>query len=40
MSTDEKIRYGMMALGGASIVMAAFGFHITPLQQQAGSWGP
>ena len=39
MTTDEKIRYGMMALGGASVVMAAFGLHVGPLTQSAGSWG-
>jgi hypothetical protein len=36
MSTDEKIRYGMMALGGASVVLAAFGVHVNPLTQVAG----
>jgi hypothetical protein len=39
MSTDEKIRYGMMALGGASVVLAAFGFHTGPIAQSAGSLG-
>jgi hypothetical protein len=36
MSTDDKIRYGMMALGGASVVAAAFGIHISPLQAVGG----
>jgi len=39
MSTDEKIRYGMIALAGASVVTAAFGIHIGPLAQTTGSWG-
>ena len=39
MSTDDKIRYGMMALTGSSVVLAAFGVHINPLQI-AGGMGP
>lgn len=39
MSTDEKIRYGMMALGGASVVLTAFGFHVGPIAQNGGTWG-
>lgn len=31
MTLDEKIRYGMMALAGASVVFAALGVHIGPL---------
>lgn len=31
MTLDEKIRYGMMAIGGASIVLATLGVHINPL---------
>ena len=31
MTLDEKIRYGMMALSGASLVFATLGVHITPL---------
>ena len=31
MTTDEKVRYGMLALGGASFVLAAMGLHIGPL---------
>jgi len=30
MTLDEKIRYGMLALGGLSIVFAALGIH-TPV---------
>jgi hypothetical protein len=30
MTLDEKIRYGMVALAGASVVLASFGIHITP----------
>lgn len=39
MSTDEKIRFGMMALAGASIVFASLGLHIGPLEIIGGS-GP
>ena len=39
MTMDEKIRYGMMALGGASVVFAALGLHITPLQIAGGMGG-
>jgi hypothetical protein len=38
MTTDEKIRYGMLALGGLSIVMAALGVHVKPLDWMGG-WG-
>ncbi len=37
MSTDDKIRYGMMALTGSSVVLAAFGVHINPLQIISGA---
>ena len=30
MTLDEKIRYGMVGLAGASLVLATFGLHITP----------
>jgi len=36
MTLDEKIRYGMMALGGLSIVLAALGVHPTPLEPIRG----
>ena len=39
MTLDEKIRYGMMALGGASLVIAALGVHITPLEIAGGMGG-
>ena len=32
MTLDEKIRYGMAALGGASIILATLGVHISPLE--------
>jgi hypothetical protein len=32
MTIDDKVRYGMLALGGASLVLAAMGVHINPLQ--------
>ncbi len=31
MTLDEKVRYGMVALGGASIVLTALGLHVSPL---------
>ncbi len=37
MTADEKMRYGMMALGGASIVLTALGLHISPLQIVGGA---
>lgn len=39
MTTDEKIRYGMMALGGASVVLAAFGVHINPAAVAGSGFG-
>jgi hypothetical protein len=37
MTLDEKIRYGMLALTGASIVFAALGIHLGPLDPIGGS---
>lgn len=37
MSLDEKIRYGMMALGGASVVLTVLGAHVSPLAIAGGS---
>jgi hypothetical protein len=37
MTLDEKIRYGMVALGGASIVLATLGVHISPLEIIGGA---
>lgn len=37
MTTDDKIRYGMMALTGSSFVLAAFGVHINPLNIIGGA---
>ena len=31
MTLDEKIRFGMVALAGASVVFATLGVHINPL---------
>jgi hypothetical protein len=39
MTIDEKVRYGMMALGGASLILAAMGVHVSPLNQIVGSAG-
>jgi hypothetical protein len=36
MTTDDKIRYGMIALTGSSVVLAAFGVHINPLAAIGG----
>jgi len=33
MTIDEKVRYGMMALGGASLVFTALGVHVSPLSE-------
>jgi hypothetical protein len=38
MTQDDKVRYGMMALGGASIVFATLGVHFSPLET-IGGWG-
>ena len=32
MTLDEKIRYGMLALAGASFVFASLGLNIGPLE--------
>lgn len=37
MTLDEKIRYGMIALTGASLVFATLGVHISPLGASGGS---
>ena len=37
MTLDEKIRYGMVALSGASIVFATLGVHINPLEIIGGA---
>jgi len=39
MTLDEKIRLGMVALGGASIVFATLGVHINPLDIIGGAGG-
>jgi hypothetical protein len=36
MTQDEKIRYGMLALAGASFVFATLGLKIGPLEQIGG----
>lgn len=38
MTLDEKIRYGMVALSGASIVFASLGLKVGPLEI-IGGWG-
>jgi hypothetical protein len=37
MTLDEKVRYGMMALGGASVVLTALGLHLGPLNIVGGA---
>ena len=32
MTLDEKIRYGMLALAGASVVFASLGLSVGPLE--------
>ena len=36
MNMDEKIRFGMFALSGASLVFTALGLHIGPLEISGG----
>jgi hypothetical protein len=38
MTLEDKVRYGTMALGGASVVFATLGVHFSPLDT-IGSWG-
>jgi hypothetical protein len=37
MTLDEKVRYGTMALGAASLVLATLGVHISPLDAMSGA---
>jgi hypothetical protein len=37
MTLDEKVRYGMVALGGASFVLATLGVHVSPLEIIGGA---
>jgi len=37
MTLDEKIRYGVLALGGASVILATLGVHFNPLEIAGGS---
>jgi hypothetical protein len=37
MTLDEKIRYSMVALSGASLVFAALGLHPSPLDAMSGA---
>ena len=36
MTLDEKLRYGMLALSGASIVFASLGLKVGPLEMIGG----
>jgi hypothetical protein len=37
MTLDEKIRFGMVAVGGASIVLTALGLHAGPISIAGGA---
>ncbi len=37
MTPDEKVRIGVVALAGASVVFAALGLHLSPLEVIGGS---
>ena len=39
MTLDEKVRYGMVALAGASVIFATLGVHINPLDVIGGAGG-
>ncbi len=39
MSTDDKIKFGMMALSGASVVLATMGVHLGPIEIQGFGGG-
>ncbi|MGA2663448.1 MAG: hypothetical protein ABSF83_00685 [Nitrososphaerales archaeon] len=39
MTVDDKVRYGMMAVSGATLVVAALGMHIGPLAEAVGGAG-
>lgn len=34
MTLDDRIRFGMIALGGATLMLTAMGLHVSPLEQQ------
>ncbi len=36
MSTEDKVKFGLMALTGASVVFSTLGVHILPLQVIGG----
>lgn len=38
MTLEDKVRYGMIALGGASVVLTTLGVHVSPLDTVSG-WG-
>jgi hypothetical protein len=38
MSLDDKVKFGIMAMGGASVILATLGVHVSPLET-VGSWG-
>jgi len=38
MNTEDKVRYGLMALSGAAVIAATLGIHFAPLDV-AGGYG-
>lgn len=39
MTLDEKVRYGMVALASAGVVMTALGLHVSPLAEAQAGFG-
>ncbi|HEV2137765.1 MAG TPA: hypothetical protein VGR53_02905 [Nitrososphaerales archaeon] len=37
MTLDEKVRFGIVALSGASLVLASLGVHLSPLEIIGGA---
>jgi hypothetical protein len=38
MNIDEKVRFGILAVGGASLLLTAIGLHVSPLEQLSGAF--
>ena len=39
MTLEDKIRYGMLAVTGAGVVLTALGLHLSPLEAATGFGG-
>lgn len=37
MTVEEKVRYGMMAVGATSLVFATLGLHVSPFDPMSGA---